>query len=129
MTPEVLSLLGGGLSGFIFKLIGSMAEAQQRNLQAMLDKQKAADESANQAAARGGVWVRRGIVATILFAVVVAPFIVSFTDIGVTIPVESGILFWKKMTYQTVQGLLVHESVVQALYAIIGFYFGSSQIK
>jgi hypothetical protein len=42
-----------------------------------------ADESADRASARGGVWVRRGLVAITFFAIVVAPFIVAFTDIGV----------------------------------------------
>jgi hypothetical protein len=41
---------------------------------------------ADRASARGGVWVRRGLVAITFFAIVVAPFIVAFTDIGVRNP-------------------------------------------
>ncbi len=95
----------------------------------MLDKQKAADESANQASERGGKYIRRVIVCTILFGVIIAPFIISFTNVGVTIPVDSGMLWWKKTVYETVSGLLIHESVIQGLYCILGFYFGSSTVK
>ena len=129
MSPEVLSLLGGGLSGFIFKLIGSLTSAQQANIDNMIKKQQASEVSADKAALRGGKWIRRIIVCTILFGVIIAPFIVSFTSIGTTIPVEDGMLWWKRTVYTTVQGLLIHESVIQGLYCILGFYFGSSTIK
>ena len=39
MTTELLALLGGGFSGFIFKLIGSLVQAQQANTQALLQKE------------------------------------------------------------------------------------------
>ena len=129
MDASVLSLLGGGLSGFIFKLIGNLVSAQQERTKMLLSKQEASDISHDKASVRGGVWVRRGIVATILFAVVIAPFIISFTEVGITIPVEKGMFFWKKTVYETLSGLLVHQSVYDSLYCIIGFYFGSSTIS
>jgi hypothetical protein len=36
MTPELIALVGGGFSGFIFKLIGTLVQAQQANIQSML---------------------------------------------------------------------------------------------
>jgi hypothetical protein len=77
-------MLGGGLSGFVMKLIGAQMEHQARAFDRMLQSQGVADESADRASARGGVWVRRGLVAITFFAIVVAPFIVAFTDIGVS---------------------------------------------
>ena len=59
MSIELLAMLGGGVSGFVMKLIASQAEAQSRNFEMMLQKQSLADESAEKAAARGGVWIRR----------------------------------------------------------------------
>lgn len=129
MEQSLLAMLGGGVSGFIFKLIGSMVQAQQAQVKMMLSKQKAADDSADRAAGRGGVWVRRGIVATVLFAIVIVPFIMAFSDNGVTVEVTKGWWIFAKDVYETQDGFLLHPSVIQALYAIIGFYFGSSQIK
>jgi hypothetical protein len=126
---SLLPMLGGAVSGFIFKLIGCMVQAQQNQVELMLKKQEAADASAEKAAARGGVWVRRGIVATVLFAIVIVPFIMAFTDQGVTVEVTKGWWIFARDVYETQEGFLLHPSVVQALYAIIGFYFGSSQIK
>ncbi len=126
---SLLPMLGGAVSGFIFKLIGCMVQAQQTQVELMLKKQEAADASADKAASRGGVWVRRGIVATVLFAIVIVPFIMAFSDQGVTVEVSKGWWIFARDVYETQEGFLLHPSVVQALYAIIGFYFGSSQIK
>ena len=126
---SLLPMLGGAVSGFIFKLIGTMVQAQQTQVELMLRKQEAADASADKAASRGGVWVRRGIVATVLFAIVIVPFIMAFSDQGVTVEVSKGWWIFARDVYETQEGFLLHPSVVQALYAIIGFYFGSSQIK
>lgn len=126
---SLLPMLGGAVSGFIFKLIGTMVQAQQTQVELMLRKQEAADNSADKATARGGVWVRRGIVATVLFAIVIVPFIMAFSTHGVTVEVTKGWWIFAREVYETQQGFLLHPSVVQALYAIIGFYFGSSQIK
>ena len=77
MSIELLSMLGGGITGFVMRLVASQAEAQGRALDAMLRKQKAVDDSAQAASSRGGVWVRRVIAVSILFAVIVAPFLLS----------------------------------------------------
>ena len=44
MTTELLAMLGGGASGFIFKLIGTMVTAQQNNVTNLIKKQKSSDE-------------------------------------------------------------------------------------
>ena len=40
---SLLPMLGGAVSGFIFKLIGTMVQAQQTQVELMLRKQEAAD--------------------------------------------------------------------------------------
>jgi hypothetical protein len=50
MSTELLAMLGGGASGFLFKLIGTMVNAQQANVDNLIKKQKASDLSANAAA-------------------------------------------------------------------------------
>ena len=131
MTVELLAMLGGSVSGFIMKLIATQAEAQGRALEAMIQRQNVADLSADKASARGGVWVRRALVAITFFAIVVAPFVFAFTDVGVTIGRETnGFLgLFKTLKWDTLQGFVILPEVRQTALAIVGFYFGSSQVK
>ena len=131
MTPELLAMLGGSLGGFTMKLIGAQLENQTRHFDRMLNAQGVADDSADRASARWGVWVRRGLVAITFFAIVVAPFIVAFTDIGVSISRETnGFLgLFKSVQWDTVQGFVILPEIRQTALAIVGFYFGSSQIR
>lgn len=132
MTTELLAMLGGGASGFIMKLIGSQAQHQAAMFERMISRQGAADTSADAAAKRdGGVLVRRFLVVSTVFAIVIAPFILSFTGVGVSIAKESnGFLgLFKGVQWETVQGFVILPEIRQTALAIVGFYFGSSQIK
>lgn len=135
MSIELLAMLGGGVSGFLMKLIASQFEAQQRHVELMIRKQEVADVSADKAAARGGVFVRRAIAFTILFAMVIAPFIVAFfPEIKVTIIEEArggilGFLGFTKPLVTELQGFVLLPEVRQGMLALLGFYFGSSQVK
>jgi len=134
MPIELLAMLGGGVSGFVMKMIAAQAEAQTRNFEMLLQKQAAADESANQASARGGVWIRRIFVFFVLFAVIIAPFILSLTGVPVTVEKEGlggflNLLGFGRGSWQSLQGFVVLPEVRQAMLAIVGFYFGSSQVR
>ncbi len=132
MTPELLAMLGGGVSGFIMKLIGYQMESQARQFERMIGKQKAADKSADAAAKRdGGVLVRRFLVVSTVFAIVIAPFVFAWTDVGVSIGRETnGFLgLFKTLKWDTIQGFVILPEIRQTALAIVGFYFGSSQIK
>lgn len=127
-------MLGGGVSGFVMKLIAAQTEAQARSFEMMIKKQVAADESADRAAGRGGVWVRRVFVGFILFAVIVAPFILSLTSTPVTVEKEGlggifKLLGFGANSWESLQGFVLLPEVRQAMLAIVGFYFGSSQVK
>ena len=134
MSIELLAMLGGGVTGFVMKLIASQAEAQQRQVELMIRRQEVADVSADKAAARGGVFVRRIIAFTILFAMIVAPFIMAFSENPVTLLQEAkggilGFLGFTKDTWVEVQGFVLLPEVRQGMLALLGFYFGSSQVK
>jgi len=134
MNLELLAMLGGGVSGFVMKLIAAQAESQARNFEMMIKQQVAADDSADRSAARGGVWVRRIFVGFILFAVIVAPFILSLTSTPVTVEREGlggifKLLGLGEGSWESLQGFVLLPEVRQAMLAIVGFYFGSSQVK
>lgn len=132
MTDELLGLGAGSTMGYVFKFMATMQQQQAATVENLIKKQNAADESADKAAKRSndGVWVRRGIVGVILFAVVIVPFIMAFQEAGLTIGVEKDFFgFFKTESYKELSGMVILPEVRVALLSIIGFYFGSSQVK
>jgi len=134
MTPELIAMLGGGVSGFIMKFMAQQAQNQARLFEQTIRKQEVADASADAADKRGGAggaWIRRFIVVSTMFAVIAAPFVLAFTDFGVTIQNDFSFLFglFKGAKWETVTGYVIPPEVRQTALAIVGFYFGSSQVK
>lgn len=132
MTDELLGLGAGSTMGYVFKFMATMQQQQAATVENLIKKQNTADESADKAAKRSndGVWVRRGIVGVILFAVVIVPFIMAFQEAGLTIGMERNILgLFTTETYKELSGMVILPEVRVALLSIIGFYFGSSQVK
>tara|TARA_R100001129_G_scaffold38671_4_gene26009 strand:- start:8233 stop:8718 length:486 start_codon:yes stop_codon:yes gene_type:complete len=141
MSVELLAMLGGSLSGFVMKLIAAQAQSQSQMLEGMLKKQEAADASADKAAARtgaAGAIVRRVIAICTLFAVIFAPFILAFFNEPVTIEANKagglfgflfGDMFAKGNGWIELNGYVLLPEVRQTMLALVGFYFGSSQVK
>ena len=137
MTGELAAMLGGGATGFLMKFLSVQMDIQARALEGMIKAQQVSDDSADRAAARvpdGGIWIRRIIALTILFAVIVAPFVFAFYDIPVTIKEESGLggifsfLGLNFERWKSLGGFVLLPEIRQGMLAILGFYFGSSQV-
>ena len=134
MSTELLAMLGGGASGFIFKLIGTLVQNQAAVTKGLIEKQKASDESADAAAKRVdafGAWTRRIIVLTVLFGVIIAPFILAHSEEGVTVASEYSKWFGfsKGTNYQTLHGYIILPEIKTAVISIISFYFGSAAVS
>lgn len=132
MNPELIALLGGGVSGFVMKFIAAQAQTQARQFDNILKRQVASDDSADRAAERSnGVLVRRFLVFVVFFAIIIAPFIMSFIGIDVSVQKETSKFFglFKGAQWEQVQGYVILPEVRQTALAIVGFYFGSSQVK
>mgnify|MGYP003123996863 CR=1 FL=1 len=136
MSIELLAMLGGSLSGFVMKLIAAQSQAQAAQLDGILKKQGIADKSADKAMARTGQ--AGAIVRCTLFAVIFAPFILAFFNEPVTIEANKaggifgflfGDLFAKGNGWIELQGYVLLPEVRQTMLALVGFYFGSSQVK
>ena len=134
MSIELLSMLGGGVSGFLMKFIATQAQNQARLFEQTIKKQEVADASADAAAQRGGTsgnWVRRFIVVCVMFAIIAAPFIIAFTNIGVSVQKDTSLLFglFSGEKWELVRGYAILPETRQTALAIVGFYFGASQVK
>ena len=130
----VFGMLGGGFSGFVFKLIGTMVQNQAAITEGLIKKQEASDKSADAAAARVdafGAWTRRIIVLTVLFGVIIAPFILAHSEEGVTVASEYKKWFGlvSGTTYQTLHGYIILPEIKTAVISIISFYFGSAAVS
>lgn len=136
MPIELISLITGNVSGFIFKLIASQVEGQQRQQELLLQRQDAVDNSADKAEKRGGesgAWVRRFIVVMVLVGVIIFPFLLAVSGGSVTIEEDipkgglMGFFGLHNKELLTVQGsYLILPEIRSSLLAIVGFYFGSS---
>jgi hypothetical protein len=134
MSTELLAMLGGGFSGFIFKLIGTMVANQAAVTEGLIKRQQAMDSSADAAAARVdafGAWTRRIIVLTVLFGVIIAPFILAHSEEGITVAAEYSKWFglFSGTSYQTLHGYLILPEIKTAVISIISFYFGSAAVS
>ena len=131
MSMELLSMLGGGLAGFIFRYMAMAAENQQRTTEMLLKTQAVADDSADRAAMRGTHLGRRVLVFTVLWVLAVAPFVGAL--LGVDVWVENERAPWDLLGifsggWESVQGIIILPELRAALLAAVGFYLGGSSI-
>ena len=98
MSIELITMAAGGLTGFIFRYLAERAKERAEIYKMAIGMKKAQDDSADKAAKRvpvdAGKWVRRAIVCAILFAVVLAPFILSITGHSTIVQVETEAPTW-----------------------------------
>jgi hypothetical protein len=139
---EIASLLGGAISGFIFKMMAQKAADAQAQFEMFIKTIQAKDASADLAAKRvpndkAGNWIRRVIVLSILFGVILAPFVLAIMGLPVIVQIDMPVkqhLFGlystggKTAFYELKSYLLVPE-IRQALLVILGYYFGNGSAK
>ena len=131
-------MVGGSIVGFIFRYMAERAKERAEIYKMALGLKEAEDNSADKAAARvpfdAGKWVRRIIVSCVLFAVILAPFILSILGYSTVVEVETQspeFLFGlfgggKEVLFVELKGYLMIPEVRQTLTAIVGFYFGNA---
>ena len=131
-------MIGGTVVGFIFRYMAERAKERHEIYKRAIGWKKAMDDSADKAAKRVpvdvGKWVRRAIVASVLFAVILAPFILSVMGFTTIVEVETQspeFLFGlfgggTEILFVELKGYLMVPEVRQALTAIMGFYFGNA---
>ena len=135
ITTELLSLVGGGLVGFLFRFIAQKSQDQKEMFERLMASNKQTTENQNLAAQRVpldvGKGVRQIIVLSTLFATFLAPFVLPFFGIPTFFEVDAtqtnflGPDMLKKY-FVEINGYLFTSENRQILLSIIGFYFGSA---
>ena len=139
MIPtELISLVGGSATGFLFRYMAQKSQDQKELFQQLMQANKQTTENQNQAAQRVPLDVGRGvrqlIVLSVLFATFLAPFVLPFFGVPTFVEVDAktpeGLfgLFPEttKKFFVEVNGYLFTIENRQILLSIIGFYFGSA---
>lgn len=135
MPTELISLIGGGLVGFIFRFMAQKAQDQKEMFERIIAANKQTTENQNAAATRVpldvGRAVRQVIVLAVLFATLLAPFILPFFGVPTFVEVDAtqtnllGPDTLKKY-FVEINGYLFTSENREILLSIVGFYFGSA---
>lgn len=138
IAPELLSMLGGGIAGFLFRFWAQKSQDQKELFERLIKANMQTTENQEKAAKRVpidiGKGVRQIIVLTVLFGTIAAPFILPFYGLPTYVEVDSttpeGLfgLFpqYTKKFFVEVNGYLYTSENRQILLSIVGFYFGSA---
>ena len=138
MPTELISLIGGSLTGFLFRFMAQKSQDQKEIFERLIAANKQTTENQNKAAQRVpldvGKGVRQLIVLTVLFGTIAAPFILPFFGVPTFVEVDSSnpeALFGlipetTKKYFVEINGYLYTSENRQILVAIVGFYFGTA---
>lgn len=137
-TPELISLVGGAATGFIFRYMAQKAQDQKEIFERLIAANKQTTENQDKAAERVpldvGKGIRQLIVLAVLFATLLAPFILPFFGLPTFVEVDAknpeglfGLIPETTRKYFVeVNGFLYASETRQILVSIVGFYFGSA---
>jgi hypothetical protein len=137
MIPlELLSMLGGSVTGFIFRYLAEKRDNDKQMFERLISlneqKEKSIESAAKRVPVDVGKGIRRLIVVVVLFATLAAPFILPFFGIPTFVEIDTkspdiGIIpSVSKTFFVELNGYLYAEEYRQVLLSIIGFYFGSA---
>ena len=127
-------------TGFMFKFMAERAKNKEQQFKMLIQSRELSIQEADAASKRdgeGGKLVRRFIVISTLFGVILAPFILALFNypIFMQITEEKKGFLWglfgggTQTKFVELSGYLVITEVRQTLTAIIGYYFGQSSVK
>lgn len=137
-TPELLSLVGGGVVGFLFRYMAQKAQDQKEMFNQLMAANKQTTDNQDKAAKRVpldvGRVVRQVIVLSVLFGSILAPFVLPFFGIPTFVEVDAttpeglfGLIPQStRKFFVEVNGYLFTSESRQVLLSICGFYFGSA---
>lgn len=137
-TPELISLVGGAATGFLFRYMAQKAQDQKEIFERLIAANKQTTENQDKAVKRVpldlGKGIRQLIVLAILFATLLAPFILPFFGLPTFVEVDAqnpeglfGLIpATTRKYFVEVNGFIYATETRQILVSIVGFYFGTA---
>jgi hypothetical protein len=137
-SPELISMVGGGVTGFLFRYMAQKSQDQKEMfnqlIQANLQTTANQDKAVQRVSIDAGKTVRQIIVLTVLFGAFAAPFILPFFGVPTFIEVDvknpEGLFGLIPETgrkaFVELNGFFWTSENRQVLLSIVGFYFGSA---
>ena len=138
ISPELISLVGGAATGFLFRYMAQKSQDQKEIFERLITANKQTTENQDKAAQRVpldvGKGIRQLIVLAVLFATLLAPFILPFFGLPTFVEVDAttpeglfGLIPESTRKYFVeINGFLFTSETRQILVSIVGFYFGSA---
>ena len=138
ISPELISLVGGSATGFLFRFMAEKRQDQKEMFERLITANKQTTENQDKAAQRVrldvGKGIRQLIVLAVLFATLLAPFILPFFGLPTFVEVDAknpeglfGLIpETTKKYFDEINGFLFTSETRQILVSIVGFYFGSA---
>jgi len=139
IPPELLTMGFGAVTGFVFKFMAERSRNKERHFEMMIKSHQLQSDEREKASKRDGEsgrWIRRLVIISILFGVVLAPFILAIFDYPIFMQIDEtkrsylfGLIGGGTQTkFVELGGYLIISEVRQSLTAIIGYYFGQSAV-
>ena len=92
-SPELISMIAGGATGFLFRFLAQKSQDQKEMFSQLIQANKQTTDNQDKAAQRVPMDVGRGIrqliVLAVLFATMLAPFILPFFGLPTFVEVDS----------------------------------------
>jgi len=138
IATELISMIGGGFVGFLFKYLAQRSQDQKEIFERLIKANQITTDNQDKAAKRvpldTGRAVRQIIVLTVLFGAFAAPFILPFFGIPTFIEVDvknpEGLFGLipetTRKAFVEINGFIWSSENRQILLSIVGFYFGTS---
>jgi hypothetical protein len=138
ISTELISLVGGAATGFLFRYMAQKSQDQKEIFERLIAANKQTTDNQDKAAQRVPLDVGRGIrqliVLAVLFATMLAPFILPFFGLPTFVEVDAttpeglfGLIPQSTRKYFVeINGFLFASETRQILVSIVGFYFGSA---
>ena len=139
-TPELISMGLGAASGFLFKYISIKEQNRQNIFNSLLKNRESVDNSMDKASKRdnskSGQWIRRFLIVSLVFGIIIAPFILTIVNEPTIVEVVSpqrtffGLFDWGGVKhFYELNGYLITQELRCAVLAAVMYYFGNASAK